>query len=200
MSAKQFAAILLAGGQSARMGAPKCLLPFRGEPLIRHVQLCSSAAVPTVIVVAAVGQELPTFPPNVRIAYDETPHAGPLAGFATGLAALPEDVDAVFLAACDTPLLHPAFVTHLLAALGDHRAAVPSSGGRLHPLAAAYRRAVRDTVLSLLSAGQRSMAAPLAAINPATVTEYPHAESLRNVNTPADYAALVEDDTPERRT
>ena len=174
------------------MGSPKAFLPIDGEPMIRRVLAALRAAVGTVVVVAAEGQELPPLPAGVLVARDPVPDGGPLVGFAAGWATLPSAVSAAFVASCDLPLLHPDFVRHLLASLGDAMAAVPRDAEGLHPLAAAYRRAAADTAASLLAAGRRSMHGLLAALPAVTTVEgFPHARSLRNVNTPAEYAALA---------
>ena len=55
----------------------------------------------------------------------------------------------MFLAAVDLPLLHPAFVSQMLAALPGFDAAVAVADGRDQPLAAAY-----DAVVC--SSGRRS--------------------------------------------
>lgn len=52
-------AIVLAGGKSLRMGSPKCLLPFDGEPLIAHLARRLRSLFAEVIVGAAPDQELP---------------------------------------------------------------------------------------------------------------------------------------------
>ena len=173
------------------MGQSKALLPVNGEPMLLHVLRALQAVVNPVVIVAAVGQQLPQLPAGVLLAYDLAPDCGPLMGLATGIAALPPTVTAAFLSSCDAPLLHPAFVAHLLASLGANAAAVPRHAGRLHPLAAAYRRAAGDAALSLVRAGQLRMTALFDAVPTTIVEDAPHPQSLRNVNTPADYAALV---------
>ena len=175
------------------MGRPKALLPVNGEPMLLRVLRALSGVVNPVVVVAAVGQHLPPLPDGVLIAYDPTPDGGPLLGFATGMAALPPHVAAAFLSSCDAPLLHPDFVAHLLANLGANAVAVPRHAGRLHPLAAAYRREAGVTALSLVRDGRLAMMGLLDALPTVVVEDFPHAESLRNVNTPADYAALTAD-------
>lgn len=173
------------------MGQPKALLPVNGEPMLLRVLRALRAVVNPVVVVAAVGQELPPLPDGVLLAYDMVPDRGPLMGLVTGLAALPPGVAAAFLSSCDAPLLHPEFVAHLLASLGANAVAVPRHAGRLHPLAAAYRRAAGDVALSLLARDRRSMAGLIEALPATVVEDFPHSESLRNVNTPGEYAALT---------
>ena len=61
-----------------------------------------------IVVVAAIGQELPDLPPDVIVTCDENEGRGPLEGLRAGLKALPEDVDAAYVTSCDVPLLVPA--------------------------------------------------------------------------------------------
>jgi molybdenum cofactor guanylyltransferase len=70
--------IVLAGGRSSRMGRPKALLPFDGEPLISHIVAELKALFADVVVVAAPGQDLPAMP--VSLVRDEVAYQGPVGG------------------------------------------------------------------------------------------------------------------------
>ncbi len=50
-------AVILAGGKSSRMGRPKALLPFDGEPLIRHLVRTLAPLFAEVVVVGGAGEE-----------------------------------------------------------------------------------------------------------------------------------------------
>lgn len=192
-------AIVLAGGRSSRMGRPKADLPLGGEPFLSRVV---AALVPVVgathiVAVRAADQLLPPLPAGVMVAVDAAPGRGPLEGFAAGLLALPADCDALFLAACDAPLLRPEVVRLLFARLdAGATAAVPEALGRRHPLCAAYRASVRAAVAEALAAGELGMGQMLARVAVTYVGEEelraadPDLASLRNVNTPEDYAEL----------
>ncbi len=177
------------------MGQSKALLTVNGEPMLLRILRAMQAVVNPVVVVAAVGQELPPLPDGVPLAFDCAPDCGPLMGLATGMAALPPSVTAAFLSSCDAPLLRPEFIAHMLGCLGKAAIAVPRHAGRLHPLAAVYRRDAGDVALSRLAADRRSMLGLLDALPTTIVEDFPHPESLRNVNTPEDYAALVAETT-----
>ena len=109
--------VVLCGGSSRRMGRPKAWLPFGDEALLTRVVRLLSEAMEPVVVVAAAGQELPPLPPAVAVVRDEEPGRGPLQGLATGLKALPGQVEAAYLSSCDVPLLRPAFVRRLIASM-----------------------------------------------------------------------------------
>ena len=147
--------IVLCGGRSSRMGQPKALLPVGNEVMLQRIVRLLSSVVEPIVVVASADQELPEldFPGcDIRIAHDPVAYRGPLAGLAVGLATLGTDVDAVYASACDAPLLQPAFVQAMIAALGEAEVAVPFDGHYHHPLAAVYRSSVLPMIEELLVA------------------------------------------------
>ena len=83
-------AIILAGGQSKRMGRAKADLMLHGKPFLGHVveTLAGVVGATNVVVVRAADQLLPTGPKGVVITADRVPGRGPLEGFAAGLAML----------------------------------------------------------------------------------------------------------------
>jgi molybdopterin-guanine dinucleotide biosynthesis protein A len=182
------------------MGRPKAWLPFGGETMLQRVVWVVKAAVNPVVVVAAPGQDVPELPPNVRILRDEVEDNGPLAGLAAGLAALEGEADAAYLSSCDVPFLTPEFVRRMVELLSGERpglsrpsAVVPEVGGRPHPLAAAYRASVLPVVRGSLAAGRLRLLDLFDQIPTRFVaeSELPDLRSLRNVNTPDEYAAAL---------
>jgi molybdopterin-guanine dinucleotide biosynthesis protein A len=161
-----------------------------------------SEVVTTIVVVAAKEQTLPPLPEGVRIVYDEEDERGPLQGFAAGLAALDGQVDAAYLSSCDVPLLNPAFVMRLLERFATHSICMPNVEGRRHPLAAVYRLDVLPTVRQLLDADRRRLldladAIPTRLIDEDDLRDIdPSFASLRNVNTPAEYAEILRELPP----
>lgn len=197
--AMKFGGVVLCGGRSSRMGRPKAWLPFGGELLLPRVVRTVRSVVEPVVVVAAPGQDVPALPAGVEIVRDPVEGRGPLAGLAAGLAALEGRVDAVYLSACDAPFLSPAFVRFVIDSLGKQSIVVPRIGGYFHPLAAAYRSDVSEAVASLLAA-DRLRPVDLFDLVPTRVlveTDFravdPGLQSLRNVNTPDEYARALRD-------
>jgi molybdenum cofactor guanylyltransferase len=191
-------ALVLCGGESQRMGEPKAWLPFGRERMLqRVVRLVGTTAEP-VVVVAGPDQELPPLPGAVRIARDPIPGRGPLQGLATGLAALDQSVELVFAVGTDVPLLKPAWFKRLVELIGDCDLAIPLVEGYRHPLAALYRPAAVLPEIGRLLAANRLRAADLADhVRSRFVTADelrdvdPDFNTLRNVNTPADYRAAL---------
>ena len=209
MSARRstLAGVVLCGGASSRMGAPKAWLDFAGEPLLlRTVRRVAAAASP-VVVVAAAGQDVPALPDGVVVVRDAARGRGPLQGLASGLAAVAPHAEAAFVSATDAPFLHPALIRRLAALLDEgHDAVVPFAGGRLHPLAAVYRTAIGPVVAEMLAQDDLRLTRLCERLRTRRVDEAlllagddlrsadPALRSLRNVNTPEDYAAALEEE------
>jgi molybdopterin-guanine dinucleotide biosynthesis protein A len=191
--------IILCGGKSSRMGRPKAWLPFGPELMLQRVVRILSGIVSRIVVVAAEGQDVPDLPSGVEVARDEQEALGPLAGLAVGLAAMGDRVEAAYASSCDVPLLQPAFVAAVIAALGDHDLAIPRDGQYHHPLAAIYRTHLVPTIRELIAAERlrplyllersRAREIDVAELRPVD----PALSSLRNINTPEDYAAALRD-------
>src|SRR5262245_61632753 len=145
-------AIILCGGKSSRMGRDKAALPFGPELMLQRVVRLISQAVDLEgsIVVAAPNQTLPELPAAVNVARDIHEFRGPLEGLATGLREVGDRFDAVYVTACDVPLLVPAFVDRMFQLLGDFDVAVPFDGQHHHSLAAVYRPRVLPRIDTLL--------------------------------------------------
>jgi molybdopterin-guanine dinucleotide biosynthesis protein A len=187
------AGIILAGGKSSRMGLPKATLPFGAETMIERVVRLLGAVARPIVVVAAPGQVLPPLPLDILLAHDEREARGPLEGLLAGLSVVEHSAEAAYATSCDVPLLVPAFVSAMMARLGEHQIAVPVEDGFAHPLAAVYRTGVVSAIRELLAADRLRPAflfdrvptcrVPVAELRAAD----PRLTTLRNLNRPEDY-------------
>ena len=207
------AGVVLAGGQSSRMGTPKATLEWHGSTLLRRTAgILARATGGPVVVVRARGQELPDLPDEILIAEDSRPGKGPVQGIAAGLAALRGRADAAFISSTDMPFLHPAFVRRVLGVLAaneDIDVALPVARGYRQPLAAGYRVALADAAERLVAADRLRPAFLLddrtveqldeeaLKQDPALAALDPDLESVVNVNTPADFQAARARPAPE---
>jgi molybdopterin-guanine dinucleotide biosynthesis protein A len=136
------------------MGRPKANLEWHGSTLLHRVTGIVGRAVDgPVVVVRAPDQELPELPPGVRVVEDAAEGRGPLQGLAAGLSAVRPDAELAYVSSTDVPLLHPAFVRAVVraAARDGVDVALPVVQGFRHPLAAAYRTSLVDTVEELIA-------------------------------------------------
>ena len=186
-------AVLLAGGQSRRMGQPKVWLKFDGRPLLVHLVERLRTRFPDVVVVAAPRQALPET--AARVVWDELPGEGPLAGLAVGLRESRQPL--VFVSSCDAPFLNMDVAEYLLNVAACYDIVVPEVDGRRHPLHAVYRTTLLPAVEELLAAGVRRPMALFERARTAFVsgselrTLDPDGRTFLNMNTPEDYAAAL---------
>ena len=131
------AAILLAAGESTRMGRPKQLLDWQGRPLVaaQVETLLEAQCRPVVVVLGAhanrIRQAIPARA-DVQIATNHRWRSGRASSIRTGARAVPPDIDALVVVAVDQPT-RPAVVLRLAAELDssmDALIAVPRHDGR----------------------------------------------------------------------
>lgn len=196
----RWAAIVLAGGTSSRMGRPKAWLSIAGTPMLRRVVDRIRDVVPRVVVVGAPGQDLPALPEGVVRLDDppERPSAGPLSGIAVGLEALRTTADLAYLGSCDTPFVGAEHVRFVLQALHDApelAAVVPASNdesGRsiVHGLSGAVRvSAALGAAQTLLRSDRRALHLLYEALpcRRLALHELPDARAVRDCDSPEQW-------------
>ena len=132
---REVAAIILAAGQSSRMGAFKPLLPFGHKTVIEHtIDYLRSGGIETMIVVVGHrGNEIRTHLQNVDVSFatNPDPHSAMATSIICGLREVPRDARAVVI----TPVDHPAVPHEVVSRLINEwregaRLVIPTSDGR----------------------------------------------------------------------
>jgi molybdopterin-guanine dinucleotide biosynthesis protein A len=174
--------LVLAGGNSRRMGRAKAWLEVGDSNLLRYVAERLAPAFSEVMVSFAEPEQLEE-PVPYRIVFDRKAYAGPLAGLESGLAAARHEV--VFAVACDMPYVTP-YVTELaVAAVHGSDAAIPRVDGRPEPACGAYRRSALPAITAALNQG-RLKAADITDELEVTWLEDLDPQLFRSLNTPQD--------------
>jgi molybdopterin-guanine dinucleotide biosynthesis protein A/molybdopterin converting factor small subunit len=187
-------AVVLTGGKSSRMGRPKALLPFDGEPLIVHIVRHLKRVFAETVVVAAPEQELPLLP--VALVRDQVAYQGPVSGIYRGLKAATKEV--CFVTSCDAPFLDLALISHLLSEISDCDVVVPFWQERFQPLHAVYRRSVAPLLHEQLERGELRPIFLYDKVRTRKVHEDeirtldPEGMSFLNMNSPADYDSALQ--------
>ncbi len=138
-------AIILAAGESRRMGQPKQLLPFAGTTMLECViDALQSPRVDEIRVVlgykadeiaAKIGSQAGTLAP-LKVVRNERYQRGMFTSMQAGLRDLPKGTKMVMLAVCDQPRLKRETVETLIEKFENerHKILIPSYNGRQgHP-------------------------------------------------------------------
>ena len=187
MSEKGWAGVVLAGGQSSRMGRDKALLPFNGKPLIARAIDILRPHVDELLIIGDPNK-YDGFGPLALA--DDSPGLGPLGGIVTALRY--EWNDRLLILACDMPHVNANFIGHLKARSDEgFDAVVAQCDGHLEPLAAVYHRSCRAVFSAQLAAGALKLSDAIERVRTCYSQVCPGEEGwpddlFRNINAPSD--------------
>jgi len=179
-------AIILAAGESRRMGIPKALLAYSdAETFLEHLAgIFEAAGCQTLAVVGASAEEIVERHPSMEVVRNPSWERGQYSSALVGLAqASARNAQRVLLHPVDMPLVRASTVQALLSALATDSAAVPEyQGAPGHPLAlisVAARTVAQQTSAPHLEGALQSLRLRRIIVDdPGVVT---------NINTAEDY-------------
>jgi len=187
---QQITALVLAGGQSRRMGGrDKGLLPFGDGLLIGHVLNAIRPQVGALMISANRNQEAYRRFGYPVLADPLDGFQGPLAGFLAGLEQM--QTEYLLTLPCDGPVVLPNLARRLADGLSQANAeiAVAHDGRRLQPVYALLHRGVLVGLRQALAAGERKIDRWYPGHRWVTVDFSDTPEQFSNINTPEDYAS-----------
>ena len=189
MVSKRISAILLAGGQSSRMGTDKAELIIAGKTMIEHqVEKLRRIGIKD-IVLSGYSKALP----GTKSVRDIIPRCGPLSGIHAGLQVICEQ--SALVLAVDTPFIPEALLEQLVS---EHRGGITvvEAEGRLEPLIGVYDKSLFTACERLLHEKNTSMRALLSTEKSRGISYNGEIPLLANLNTPDEYKlALMNLDT-----
>ena len=197
--------IVLAGGESTRMGSDKAFLWLSGRTFISAV-VSEMLKVSTDVVVMIGPKEPEDYSflarTGVRVFRDEPYVSNPLGGILAGLGRVAGQFAAVV--ACDVPMVKAGVIEYLFRSIGTHSAAVPTweAGDRslMEPLCAVYRvDKARKGAASALNDRRASVTQMVLRIRDVEYVDVsrlspfdPTLDSFADIDTPEQYRALQE--------
>lgn len=184
----QACGVILAGGQSRRMGRNKAFLEVGGEPLVQRVARCLCELFDQVLIVGGAPQDFEFL--GLPVVTDRIPGLGPLGGLEAGLEASRHHH--AFFCAVDMPFLSPGLIRYMLAQAPGHEIVVPVIGGEFEPMHAVYGKGCLPAIARSVVARRLRLvsiydAVPRREITEAEVRRFGDPDRLFfNCNTPED--------------
>ena len=185
-------AVLLAGGESRRMGKDKATLLFLGNPLWQTQLEVLRKLEPTEIFVSARSD--PAWrPADVQFVTDDPPSRGPMSGLGASLASM--RAKHLLVLAIDMPFITKEYLKFLYSRVEPGRGVIAKTEDRFEPLAAIYPQAALADIQRTLTGNDfslQTMASRLIADGKLRVISVPPQDKnlFLNLNEPADMAAL----------
>lgn len=184
----KISAVLLAGGQSRRMGEDKAAILFRNVPLWQ-IQLDLLRKLEPEQVFISAQTDPPWRPTDSKFVPDDQPSRGPLSGITAALSRI--SGGHLLALAIDMPFMTVSYLCGLCEKVKRGVGVVPIIENRAEPLAAIYPRDAHDDLVNALSGSDfslQSVVAKLVAagkLQPIQVSEQERS-LFRNLNEPRD--------------
>ena len=187
MSATSLYGLVLAGGESQRMGRDKAALAYHGKPQLQWAyELLQTVCAKTFVSVRPDQRNEPTRASLPQIV-DTQPGIGPMAGIS---AALTEHPNVAWLVlACDLPFLSRESLAHLIDQRDTTRIATAyrsTHDGLPEPLCAIWEPASRESVTNWIAIGKQCPRKLLINASIALVQQL-DPRGLDNINTPDEF-------------
>jgi len=174
--------LVLAGGDSRRMGRPKAWIEVGDTVLLRYVVERLAPAFSEVMVSFAEPEQMEQHVPY-RVVFDRKRSSGPLAGLEAGLVSCRTEV--LFAVACDMPYVARSTGELAVAAARSCDAAIPRHDGLFEPVCRAYRKTALPKIVGALDAGNYTAHEVVMDLD-VTWLEGLDTTQFESLNTPAD--------------
>lgn len=180
--------IVLAGGQSSRLGTDKSFVSVNGQSLIEQVVAKLARLSDDVMIVANSRERYDHL--EAKLVGDIYPGKGALGGIYSGLRAATNTHSLVV--ACDMPFLDLNLLRYMIILTPGHDVIIPRIGGLLEPLHAIYSKSCLEPIDRLLVKGELKIIDFFSEVRVRYVEEGevdifdPQHLSFFNVNTPSD--------------
>ncbi len=177
--------IILAGGKSRRFGSPKAWARLEDTSFVERLyHLLNQIFKKTHVVLHEPSESFAALNPLL----DLYPEGGPLNGIYSALVAT--QAPAIFVCACDLPLIRKQDIEYLLERWDPNLPALTYRHGKYwEPLCGFYNQKLARVIPKFLESGHYRLQDFLTQVG-AVGVEYPFQDSLTNINTPEDYKKL----------
>lgn len=189
--------IVLAAGESTRMGVPKQLLPYQGKSLIRHCvqNALGSRGFPVVVVVGANSELIKRELAGLPVYVANNPHweEGMASSIRCGLEmmlSVHTSIKGVVIMLCDQPFVNSTYINKLIDEFEEQQNPIVASyyGNSLGVPALFSRSLFKE--LSLLTGNEGAKKLIQIYKSESEVLPVPFPEGIVDIDTPEDYLGL----------
>ncbi len=182
-------AIIMAGGNSTRMGQDKDMLLISRQPMIKHIYNQLHPYFNQVLISSNDVSKYDFL--GIDVIPDRVADKGPLVGIGSALKVSANEVN--FVIACDIPEVDMNLVRRMVKESRDFDAVVPTTGpSQYEPLFAVYKKSTLAAIDKAIAAGNYRIIDPLKCCSVKYIDLAKiGAQPLRNLNTKNDYLEFV---------
>lgn len=146
-------AVILAGGESRRMGRDKAWVEFGGKPLVQlAVEKAGQLGIREIFISGRAGEDYSAL--KRPVLFDLEPGFGPMGGIERGLYECATPL--LLVLAVDLPRMSTAFLTRMQQSCDRLTGVVPKLNGELEPLAAIYPKRCHKFASAAIAKSQHS--------------------------------------------
>ncbi|WP_412459962.1 molybdenum cofactor guanylyltransferase MobA [Pseudomonas sp. SC11] len=177
--------LILAGGRGQRMGGrDKGLLPWRGEPLVAHIQRVVRPLTDDLVISCNRNQQVYAGFADCCVGDEDRDYPGPLAGVIAGLQVVRHEW--VVVLACDSPLIDRELIDALRQlAAAEEATAMVSQSGYWQPMFSVLPRRLKPVLQQAWQNGERSLQKALSQQHLSALECAADDRRLSNFNNPA---------------
>lgn len=179
--------VVLAGGESSRMGEDKSLMLVNEQKLI---EFSINALKPfcTEVLISSSKNTHQSF--SCRKISDQFQKIGPIAGIQSAL--VNSNTEYVIILPCDSPMVKPEFVQYLISEIDNNtNVIVPRYGLYLEPLFAIYHKKILPIVEDQIKKGKYRLT-DLLELCQTKIVDVKDRTCFVNINTPEDFNSFIE--------
>ena len=185
-------AVILAGGQSSRMGRDKSFVSLGSASMIEKIiEVLRSSFAEQIMIISNKPEEYKHL--GFPVYKDIIENAGPLGGIYAALnySAFCENL----IVACDMPMITKQLINILTSSVDGHDAAVPVMDGYFEPFPAVYKKTCLSGITRCLEAGNNRVTCfyDSIQINPIYLDACLTGKEFTNINTPKQLCRLIEE-------
>jgi len=183
--------VILAGGQSRRMGQNKALMSLGGKRLVDRVVAVMREVFHDHLLVTNTPEVYADL--GLPMARDVWPEKGSLGGVYSAIYHVPTPY--CLVVACDMPFLNAAVLRYLMTQIADYDVIIPDVLDELQTLHAIYSKACLPPIERCLTANRLRIVGffPEVRVRRVTASELqpydPHLLAFQNLNTPEEFQA-----------